>query len=248
MGIRRISVINYKGGTGKTSTAVSLAHGLALRGHRVLLVDTDPQGSAGYHLGIIPQTTLYDVLLNKQPVENCILSARENLDIICANEHLFPAELEIAKQSNREYILSKRLGKLTQYDFIIVDCAPSMNLMNQNALVFSEEIIIPVSMEYLSLVGVKQLLKNIKIVNKIFKKQVKITKVVPTFFDKRNKKSGHVLNSLKRAFPEQVSTPVRVSVALSEAPGRRKTVFEYDPHSTGADDYYKLVEEVYAGG
>jgi chromosome partitioning protein len=248
MGIRRISVINYKGGTGKTSTAVSLAHGLALRGRRVLLVDTDPQGSAGYHLGIMPKTTLYDVLLNKQPVEACIVNARKNLDMICANEHLFPAELEIAKHANREHILSKRLEKLTQYEFIIIDCAPSMNLMNQNALVFSEEIILPVSMEYLSLVGVKQLLKNIKIVNKIFKKQVQVTMVVPTFYDKRNKKSEHVLNSLIRVFPNQVSTPVRVCVALSEAPGRRETVFEYDPHSTGADDYYKLVEEVLAVG
>lgn len=246
--MRKISVVNYKGGTGKTCTVVNLAHGLALRGKRVLVVDTDPQGSAGYHLGIEPTSTLYDVLLNKKSVEDCIVKARDGVDMICSNEHLFPAEIALAKVPNREHILTQRLSKLTQYDFIIADCAPSMNLMNQNALVFSEEVFLPVSMEYLSLVGVKQLLKNIKIVNKIFKKQVEITKVIPTFYDKRNKKSEHVLQSLQRVFPNQVSVPIRVSVGLSEAPGARKTIFEYDSHSTGAEDYYSLIEEVLADG
>lgn len=246
--MRKLCVVNYKGGTGKTTTAVHLAHGLALSGKHVLLVDTDPQDSAGYHLGINTTTTLYDVLLNKKPLEECIVPARPGLDIICSNEYLFPAEIALAKVHNREHILTQRLSKLSMYDFVIIDCAPSMNLMNQNALVFSEEIFLPVSMEYLSLVGVKQLLKNIKIINKIFKKRVHISKVIPTFYDGGSKKSDHVLRSLKRVFPYQVSSPIRYCLELSEAPGVRKTVFESNPNSSGAEDYYSLIKEVLSGG
>ena len=246
--MRVVSVINYKGGTGKTSTVVHLAHGMALRGYRVLVIDADPQGSAGYHLGIQSKYSLYDLITKRAPLSSCIVSARENLDIICANEHLFPAEMYMSKLSGREFILENRMTVLRGYDYVFLDCAPSMNLLNQNALLYSSEAIIPVSMEYLSLVGVKQLLKNIKIINKIFNSNVTITTVVPTFFDKRNKKSKDIIESLKRVFPGKVSTPIRTSVSLSEAPGIRQTVFEYAPQSKGAHDYNKLLQEVLVSG
>jgi len=246
--MRRVAVINYKGGTGKTSTVVTVAHGLALKGHKVLVIDTDPQGSAGYQLGVQSAKSLYDIVINGTPVSECILSARPNLDIICANEHLYPAELLMAKMPQKEKVFSKMLMALEGYDFVILDCAPSLNLLNQNALVFADELLIPVSMEYLSLVGVKQLLNNIKIINRIFNKQLAITKVIPTFFDKRNKKSKDILESLERVFPGFLSSPIRVSVAMSESTGHRKTIFEFDPLSKGAEDYTKLINEVLIHG
>ena len=246
--MRKISIINYKGGTGKTSTVVNLGHGLALRGKKVLIIDTDPQGSAGHHLGLNPEFTLYDLLTKDIHYRQCIVKARKNLDMICASERLYPAELKIAKMKRREVVLSERLKGLSGYDFVLVDCAPSMNLLNQNSLIFSDEILLPVSMEYLSLIGVRQLLKNIKIINKIFNREISITKVIPTFFDKRKKKSKDILDSLKRVFPNYISSPIRVSVSLSEAPGLRHTIFEYDPNSRGAQDYNKLIEEVLGNG
>ncbi len=247
--MRIISVMNYKGGTGKTSTVVHLAHGLALKGYRILIIDVDPQGSAGYHLGVNTiQRSLYDLITQKETLANCIVHARKNLDIICANEHLFPAEMHMANLQNRELVLSSRMVNLTGYDFVFLDCAPSMNLLNQNALLYSNELIIPVSMEYFSLVGIKQLLKNIKIINQLFKKNIIIKMVVPTFFDKRNKKSKDIINSIRRVFHKKVSTPIRSSVSLSEAPGVKQTVFEYADKSTGAQDYKNLVKEVLENG
>ena len=159
---RQLSVINYKGGTGKTCTVVNLAHCLTLQGYKVLIVDTDPQGSTGYHLGVNSENTLYDIIVNNKGLSECIVSARKDLDIIISNERLFPAEHYLHLQKERELILSNRLSQVSdQYDFIIIDCAPSINLLNQNALLFSNEILIPVSMEYMSLVGIKQLIKNI---------------------------------------------------------------------------------------
>ena len=246
--MKKLCVINYKGGTGKTSTAVNIAHGLSLRGFKVLLIDSDPQSSAGYHLGVTARYTLYDVFMGKRPVEDCIVRARKNLDMICASERLFPVEVALAQLEKKEYVLSKRLARLKRYDYVVFDCAPAMNLVNQNILLYCDDIIVPVSMEYLSLMGVKQLLNNIKIVNKIFSKRFDRTIVIPTFYDKRSKKSADVLKSLKRVFPTNIVSPIRVCPALSEAPGVKRTVFEYDPHSTGAEDYYKVIEEVLADG
>ena len=183
-------MINYKGGTGKTCTVVNLAHGLAIKGKKVLVVDTDPQGSSGYHLGVDSQHTLYDLLVGGFPIQKCIVNARENLDIIPSNERLFPAEMSLSKLRNRELVLSQKLNDIeSKYDFVLVDCAPSINLLNQNSLLFSNEIFLPVSMEYLSLLGIKQLLNNIKIINKIFRHNITVTKLIPTFFDIRNGKS-----------------------------------------------------------
>jgi chromosome partitioning protein len=246
--VRKIAVINYKGGTGKTSTVVNVAHSLALKGYKVLIIDTDPQGSASHYLGVKLAYTLYDVLLGKMNWRECITRARINLDIIGSNERLFPAEMSMAKvKKDREKILLNRMKNITGYDFVLLDCAPSMSLLNQNTLLFADEVLLPVSMEYLALIGVKQLLKNIRIINKMFSKNINISKVVPTFFDVGNKKSKDVLESLHRVFPGSLSTPIRRNEPLSEAPGYKKTIFEYSPKSKGAYDYAKLTEEVLNG-
>lgn len=244
-GPKKIAILNYKGGTGKTATAVNLACGLARRNKRVLLIDVDPQGSSGHHLGVHHKLTLYDLLMKKNVFNDVVVNARPNLDFICSNEHLFPAEMMLAKQENREFALSKCLDSLQDgYEYILMDCAPSMSLMSQNVLVYVDSVMLPVSMEYLSLIGVKQLLKNIKIINRLFSKNVMISHVVPTFYDRRNKKSHDVLESLYRVFHEYVTPPIRVSVDLSEAPGSKQTVYEYNPTSKSVEDYENLVNEV----
>lgn len=242
--MKKFSVINYKGGTGKTCTTVNLGHGLALRGKKVLIIDTDPQGSAGYHLGIEAKKNLYHLLIENASFNECVVKARKNLDIICSNEHLFPASIAMSNMKKREFLLDERLKKLQDYDYVLLDCAPSMNVLNQNALIYTKNLILPVSMEYLSLIGVKQLLKNIKIINKLFNKNIIISKVVPTFYDPKNKKSLDILNSLKRVFPGLISSEVHNCSALSDASGFKNTVFEYDLNSVGAEDYFKLVDEV----
>lgn len=241
--------MNYKGGTGKTCTVVNVAHGLTLRGKKVLIIDTDPQGSAGYHLGIIEaKKTLYNLLIANESIDDCIVKARPNLDIICGNEHIFPAQLKMATMKDKEHILEKKLADLDGYDVVLFDCAPTMNILNQNILLYANELILPVSMEYLSLVGIKQLLKNIKIINRMFKKKLAICKIVPTFFDRRNNKSQEILSSLQRVFQSGTSVSISSCVSLSEAPGAKQTIFEYDPGSKGAGDYYKLVDEVLKDG
>lgn len=243
---RKIAVINYKGGTGKTTTLINLAHGLALSGKRVLIVDTDPQGSAGYHLGVTSSKTLYNLLIDNAPIESCIVNARENLDIITANEHLFPAEIKLSQMNDRERQLSKKLAPIeNQYDYILLDCAPSINILNQNALLFCNEAFLPVPMEFLALVGIKQLLKNVRTINKVFKTDIKISKIVPTLIDNRKKNHSSIFESMDRVFKPIISAnTIRVCSSISGSCGKQQTIFEYAPKSRGAFDYNKLVQEV----
>ncbi|NQY73431.1 MAG: ParA family protein [Candidatus Margulisbacteria bacterium] len=246
--MRKISIINYKGGTGKTSTVVNLAHSLSMHGQKVLIVDTDPQGSSGIHLGIQPKNTIYDLLTQSKTLEECITPARQNLDIIASNERLFPAELSMSQLKNREHILSKRLNTISGYQFVLVDCAPSINLLNQNALLFSNEVFLPVSMAYLSLVGVRQLIQNLALINKLFNHKIHISKVIPTFFNARRKASKEVLQSISRAFPNKIGPPIRMCTSIAESSGLEQTVFEFKNSSNGAVDYLKLCKEVLQNG
>ena len=184
-------------------------------------------------------------LVKNIDASKCTTNVRSNLDIISSNERLYPAELHMAKLKGRDKILSKKLSRLeNNYDFILIDCAPSLNLLNQNALQYCNEIFLPVSMDVLSLVGVKQLLNNVKVINTISNHTIKITKVIPTFYDNRNKKTKQVYNSINRVFPDVISSPIRTCVSISESAGYKKTIFEFAPKSKGAIDYKQLTKEV----
>jgi len=246
-GPRRIAVFNHKGGTGKTTTAVNLAAGLAERGNRVLLVDADGQGNVGASLGIRGERTLYHVLVAGAPADEASVPVRNNLDVLTSNELLAAAELYLAERQNRHRIMRERLSdRVTGYDVVVLDCAPALSLMNQNALVYADSVVVPVSCDYLSLVGVRQVLRTLKNVRQLLKHEVKLLGVLPTFFDVRNKISREAIEALTDHFGERCLPPIRVNTKLREAPSAKQTIFEYAPDSHGALDYLALVERIVA--
>ena len=246
----RVAVLNQKGGTGKTTTSVNLAAGLAERGGRVLLIDADAQGNVGHSLGLKAQHTLYHVLMDQVTVDEAVVPIGNTFDVLCSDDSLAAAEIKLAQHPGRGAVLSRRLdgaGKsLGGYTHIIIDCAPSLSLINQNALCAVDEVIIPVACDYLSLIGVKQVLKTLKNVHAHLGHTVKVGGVVPTFYDARAKICRDSLEALKKHFGDLCLPPIRQNTKLKEAPSHRKTIFEHDPHSTGAEDYRVVVETIAA--
>ncbi len=239
---RTIAVLNQKGGTGKTTTAINLAAGLAEAGKRVLLVDLDAQGNVGISLGIKGPKTIYHVLMQGADPVECAVPMRSNLDVLTSDYTLAAAEIELARKDRRAHALSQRFGALDSYDYVIMDCAPSLSLLNQNALTYAGEVLVPVSCDYLSLVGVKQVLRTIQYVNEILMHPVKISGVLPTFFDVRAKISLDAVQNLRAYFKERTLPPIRLKINLNVAPSFKKTIYEHAPDSHGARDYTRVVQ------
>jgi chromosome partitioning protein len=242
---RIIAVFNHKGGTGKTTSAVSVAAGLAMKGKRVLLVDTDAQGNVSVSLGASSERSLYHVLVMGLRVEDAIKTVRPNLDLIPANETLAAAELYLAGRQNRDRVLRDRLtAGCAGYDYVVVDCSPSLSLMNQNALVFADSVLVPVACDYLSLVGVRQVIKTVKNVNALLHHPVQIWGVLPTFFDSRAKICHEAVSTLKDHFGDRCLAPVRAAIKVKEAPAQGQTIFEYAAGASAAEDYAAVVDRI----
>jgi chromosome partitioning protein len=241
---RRLAVMNQKGGTGKTTTAINIAAGLAEHGFRTLLVDMDPQGSVGVSLGINGELTTANLIRDGSSAEQCAVPIRDNLDVITSDESLAEVEVLLARAEDGPYILRRRLGAVEDYRFVVLDCAPSITLLTRNALNYAGEVVVPVACDYLSMVGTRQISRTIGDINDVMKHDVRITGVIPTFFDVRNRISHTVLEELRRTYGDLVLAPVRINTRLKEAPVHRKTIFEYAPDSHGAEDYKVLVDEL----
>jgi chromosome partitioning protein len=244
---RRIAILNQKGGTGKTTTAVNVAAGVAERGHNVLLIDTDAQGNVGVSLGVNGEKSLYHVLVDGADPTEVAVPVRQHLDVITSDTTLAAAEIHLARQSpeHRSRVMTKRLNLMQisrRYDYVFIDCGPSLNLLNQNALSYADDVLIPVTCDYLALVGVKQVLRTIKDVERHLGHAVRIAGVLPTFYDGRTRLAREVLETLQGHFKHKCLEPVRMNTRLAEAPSHRKSIFEYAPTSHGAADYNRVVD------
>ncbi|MGE0793086.1 MAG: ParA family protein [Candidatus Woesearchaeota archaeon] len=242
--MRKICVINQKGGVGKTTTAVSLAAGLARKDFKVLLVDMDPQGSVAHSLTSSKEKNLYHFLMGECSMIDCLTNLGTNLDLIHSTESLTKAEVLLANKKDGQKVLAQKLGDIGDYDYIIVDCAPSLGLLNQNAMLFADEAIIPVATNYLAYVGLKYMVDAIEEINKHFKHKLNITHVVPTMHDKRNKSNREILKKLIEKYDGKVTNPIRINSKLAEAPASGKSIFSYDKNSRGAEDYANLVKTI----
>jgi chromosome partitioning protein len=245
---KKLAVFNHKGGTGKTTTSVSIAAGLAMKGYKVLLVDTDSQGNVGVSLGVKAERTLYHVLVMGLKPQDVAVKVRENLDLLPSNETLAAAELYLAGRQNRDRILKDRLASAaSHYDVILLDCSPSLSLLNQNALVFADGILVPVACDFLSLVGVRQVIKTVKNVNALLHHPVQIYGVLPTFYDARARICRDAWGTLKEHFGDRCFQPVRATTKIKEAPAQGKTIFEYASDSHAAADYQRVVDRLITG-
>ncbi|MGX7200209.1 ParA family protein [Enterococcus nangangensis] len=249
---RVISVANQKGGVGKTTTTVNLGACLAHLGKKVLLIDIDAQGNATSGLGIRKpdvKNDIYDILVNEFPIQETILpTSRENLFIVPATIQLAGAEIELTSMMARESRLKSAVAEIQdQYDYILIDCPPSLGHLTINSFTASDSILIPVQSEYYALEGLSQLLNTIRLVQKHFNPDLQIEGVLLTMFDARTNLGAEVVEEVRKYFQERVyDTIIPRNVRLSEAPSHGLAIIDYDPRSKGAESYQALAKEVLA--
>jgi chromosome partitioning protein len=247
---KTIAIANQKGGVGKTTTAINLSASLASTGKRILLIDIDPQGNATNGFGFEQnklEKTIYEVLIGKEEIEDAILQTEiPNLSLLPANINLVGAEIELVNFVGREKILKQRIAPIkNQYDFIIIDCPPSLGLLTVNALTCADSVLIPVQCEYYALEGLSKLLNTIHMVRKALNPELGIEGVLLTMFDSRLRLSNQVAAEIWKLFGDKAfKTVINRNVRLSEAPSHGKPIILYDPSSVGCKNYLDLAKEI----
>ncbi|WP_297963138.1 ParA family protein [uncultured Anaerovibrio sp.] len=248
-----IAVANQKGGVGKTTTSVSLSAALAEKGKRVLLVDCDPQGNATSGFGINKQElelSVYDIIIDEWNISDIILPTDYKIDIAPSQIGLAGAEIELSSLEDREYRLQRGINTVREkYDFIIIDCPPSLGFLTLNSLAAADSVLIPLQCEFYALEGLSQLLKTIEMVRSRINVNLYIEGVVLTMYDSRTNLSQQVENEVRNYIGDKVyNTTIPRNVRLSEAPSYGCPIFSYDPASKGAQAYMELAQEVIDNG
>ena len=242
--MRKIAFTNAKGGVAKTTTCVNVGAGLALAGYRTLLVDCDTQGQITKSLGIRAGEGLADLVQGDAGLDDVQIEARENLFVISGGGTLSGVKRMISRRDMRsELVLSEALEDLRGYDFVLLDTAPSWDVLSVNCLFYVDEILIPVSMEVLALQGIGDFLGRVNEVQQ-YREGLLIKGIIPTFYDGRVKKSAEIMEQLERHFPDALWPVVRYNAKLSEAPGFGQHIFEYAKRSNGAADYARLAKRL----
>ena len=251
---RTIAIANQKGGVGKTTTAINLSACLAEAGQRVLTIDFDPQGNATTGLGLEKEQiedTVYELLLGDCTLEDCLMrDVQENLDVLPSDSNLAGAEIELLDVENKESVLNGYLETIRdQYDFIIIDCPPSLSLLTINALVAADTVLVPIQCEYYALEGLSQVLRTIGLVRKKMNPSLELEGVVFTMYDARTNLSLQVVENVKQNLNERIyKTIIPRNVRLAEAPSHGMPINLYDSRSTGAESYRLLAAEVISRG
>ena len=244
-GPRKIAVALSKGGVGKTTTAVNLSAGLAMAGYKVLLVDTDTQGQSSFMLGLNPQAGLTELVNKELSAEETIIKARDNMWLLAGGKSIAGLKRVIdRKDYGGEVTLAETLTRIEKnFDYIIVDTSPGWDPIIVNVLFYVTEVLTPVSLEVMTLQGLVEFLKSMSSIQK-YNKDLSLGYILPTFFDKRVKKSIGILNKLEELYANNICNPIRYNVRLSEAPANGQTIYEFAPGCNGAHDYRDLVRKV----
>ena len=251
---RTIAIANQKGGVGKTTTAINLSSCLVEAGQRVLTIDFDPQGNATSGLGLEKgeiEETVYEMMLGDCELEDCLQrDVQRNLDVLPSDSNLAGAEIELLDVERKEYVLKQHLEKVRdQYDFIIIDCPPSLSLLTINALVAADPVLVPIQCEYYALEGLSQVLRTVSLVRKKMNPALELEGVVFTMYDARTNLSLQVVENVKNNLNERIyKTIIPRNVRLAEAPSHGMPINLYDSKSTGAESYRLLAAEVISRG
>jgi chromosome partitioning protein len=245
--MRKVALLNQKGGVGKTTSTANIGRGLTNLGKKVMLIDLDPQANLTYSLGIAAHNldhSIYDVLKGETDIDSVILS-REGISVAPSSLELSGAEYELASVPGREFLLKESLENHNTFEYVLIDCPPSLGLLTLNALTTSDEIWIPLQTEFLPMQGMAKLMQTVDIIKKRLNKSLEITGIICTRYDHRKKLNREVIEKIKEHFGKKVfDTLIHENISLAEAPGFGQTIFAYKPESRGAQDYQELCNEV----